>query len=67
MFGRQHRLTYTGLFLRRWRIAITSIYERALTTTVDNIEHIESQSLNGVAIVKVYLQPQANVDGAIAE
>ena len=46
---------------------ITSIYERALTTTVDNIEHIESQSLNGVSIIKVYLQPQANVEGAIAE
>jgi multidrug efflux pump subunit AcrB len=46
---------------------ITSVYERALTTTVDNIEHIESQSLYGVSVVKVYLQPQANVDGAIAE
>jgi len=46
---------------------ITSIYERALTTTIDNIEHIESSSLNGIAIIKVYLQPQANVDGAIVE
>jgi multidrug efflux pump subunit AcrB len=46
---------------------IASVYERALTTTVDNIEHIESQSLYGVSVVKVYLQPQANVDGAIAE
>ena len=46
---------------------ITSIYERALTTTVGNVEHIESQSLNGVAVIKVFLQPQANVDGAIAE
>ena len=46
---------------------ITSIYERALTTTVGNVDHIESQSLNGVAVVKVFLQPHANVDGAIAE
>ena len=59
--------TYTGLVPAEMENRITSIYERALTTTVDNIEHIESQSLNGVAIVKVYLQPQANVDGAIAE
>src|SRR5579859_7308416 len=59
--------TYTGLVPSEMETRITSIYERALTTTVDNIEHIESQSLNGVAIVKVYLQPQANVDGAIAE
>ena len=46
---------------------ITSIYEWALTTTIANIEHIESSSLNGIAIIKVYLQPQANVDGAIVE
>src|SRR6266404_8046925 len=59
--------TYTGLVPAEMETRITSIYERALTTTVDNIEHIESQSLNGVSIVKVYLQPQANVDGAIAE
>jgi multidrug efflux pump subunit AcrB len=59
--------TYTGLVPSEMETRITSIYERALTTTVDNIEHIESQSLNGVSIVKVYLQPQANVDGAIAE
>src|ERR1700737_299496 len=59
--------SYTGLVPTEMETRITSIYERALTTTVDNIEHIESQSLNGVSIVKVYLQPQANVDGAIAE
>src|SRR6202171_5323536 len=59
--------TYTGLVPTEMETRITSIYERALTTTVDNIEHIESQSLNGVSVVKVYLQPQANVDGAIAE
>jgi multidrug efflux pump subunit AcrB len=59
--------TFTGLVPTEMETRITSIYERALTTTVDNIEHIESQSLNGVSVVKVYLQPQANVDGAIAE
>src|SRR4030081_2736813 len=58
---------YNGLVPSEMETRVTSIYERALTTTVDNIEHIESQSLNGVSIVKVYLQPQANVDGAIAE
>ncbi len=59
--------TYTGLVPSEMENRITSIYERSLTTTVDNIEHIESQSLNGVAVVKVFLQPNANVDGAIAE
>ena len=59
--------TYSGLAPSEMGDRITSVYERALTTTVDNIEHIESQSLYGVAVVKVYLRPQANVDGAIAE
>jgi len=59
--------TYSGLAPSEMGDRITSVYERALTTTVDNIEHIESQSLYGVAVVKVYLRPGANVDGAIAE
>ena len=59
--------TYSGLAPSEMGNRITSVYERALTTTVDNIEHIESQSLYGVSVVKVYLEPQANVDGAIAE
>jgi len=46
---------------------IVSIFERSLTTSVNNIEHIESQSLNGVAVVKVFLQPSANIDGALSE
>jgi multidrug efflux pump subunit AcrB len=57
----------SGLVPSEMASRIASVYERALTTTVDNIEHIESQSLYGVSVVKVYLQPQANVDGAIAE
>jgi len=59
--------TYTGLVPREMESRITSIYERALTTTVGDVDHIESQSLYGVSGIKVYLQPQANVDGAIAE
>jgi multidrug efflux pump subunit AcrB len=59
--------TFTGLVPSEMETRITSIYERALTTTVSNVEHIESQSLNGVSVIKVFLQPQANVDGAIAE
>jgi multidrug efflux pump subunit AcrB len=46
---------------------IVSVTERALTTTVDNIEHIESQSLSGVAVVKVFLQPTSNVERGIAQ
>src|SRR6476469_359532 len=46
---------------------ITSVTERALTTLVDDISHIESQSLNGIAVVKVFFQPHANIEKAIAQ
>ncbi|HVE08911.1 MAG TPA: efflux RND transporter permease subunit [Paraburkholderia sp.] len=46
---------------------ITSNYERALTSDVDDIEHIESQSLNGVAVVKVFFHPGADINRAIAQ
>ncbi len=41
--------------------------ERGLTTTVSDIEHIESQSLAGVTIIKVFFQPTANIQTAIAQ
>jgi len=41
--------------------------ERGLTTLVDNISHIESQSLNSVAVVKVFFQPGADITKAIAQ
>src|SRR5258707_11375674 len=59
--------TYSGLAPAEMSTRIVSIFERSLTTSVNNIEHIESQSLNGVAVVKVFLQPSANIDGAISE
>jgi Cu/Ag efflux pump CusA len=51
---------YDGLVPEDMSNRVVSVTERALTTTVDNIEHIESQSLYGVAVVKVFLQPNAN-------
>src|SRR2546425_7281771 len=49
--------TYNGLPPQEMEGRITSMFERAVTTTVSGIEHLESQSLSGVAVVKVYLQP----------
>jgi multidrug efflux pump subunit AcrB len=46
---------------------IIYIYERVLTTTVNDIEHIESQSLTGVGIVKIYFQPGVQISTAIAQ
>jgi multidrug efflux pump subunit AcrB len=59
--------TYNGLVPEEMSDRIVSVTERTLTTTVDNIEHIESQSLYGIAVVKVFLQPTANVQQGIAQ
>jgi multidrug efflux pump subunit AcrB len=58
---------YTGLNSEEMSNRIVSVTERALTTLVDDIEHVESQSLNGVAVVKVFFQPNANINKAIAQ
>ena len=50
---------YNGLVPQDMSDRVVSVTERALTTTVDNIEHVESQSLYGIAVVKVFLQPTA--------
>src|ERR1700735_2946602 len=59
--------TYTGLNPEEMEGRVTTVYERVLSTLVDNIEHIESTTVNGTSIVKVYLQPNASVDRANAE
>ena len=46
---------------------ITSPYERVLTTTVDDIQHIESQSLYGIVVIKVFMQPTASLPKAVAQ
>jgi len=58
---------YTGLNAEEMEERITSIYERSLTITVNDIEHIESQSINGRSIIKIFFQPGADVKSAIAE
>ena len=46
---------------------MVTIFERAMTTTVNDIEHIESQSYNGVSVTRVYFQPNAKVELALAQ
>jgi multidrug efflux pump subunit AcrB len=58
---------YNGLVPQEMSDRVVSVTERALTTTVDNIEHVESQSLYGIAVVKVFLQPSANIQQGIAQ
>jgi multidrug efflux pump subunit AcrB len=59
--------TYTGLNPEELEGRLTSTYERVLTATVDNIEHIESTTVNGQAIVKIFLQRGASLDTANAQ
>jgi multidrug efflux pump subunit AcrB len=58
---------YTGLDSQQFEQRITSVNERVLTVTVNNIEHIESTTYNSIAVVKVFLQPGASVDAAVAQ
>ncbi len=58
---------YNGLVPKEMADRIVSVTERNMTTVVDNIEHVESQSLYGIAVVKVFLQPNASLDRAIAQ
>ncbi|WP_269501496.1 efflux RND transporter permease subunit [Burkholderia sp. IMCC1007] len=58
---------YNGFSATAMTNRITAVHERILTTTVNNIQHIESTSLPGIAVVKVFLQPGANVQTAIAQ
>jgi len=58
---------YTGLSAEKISNRIVAIYERSLTTTVNDIEHIESQSLRGSSIVKIFFQPSVSIDTALAQ
>jgi len=58
---------YTGLNPEELEGRLTTPYEKALTTLVDNIEHTESTTIAGIVIEKVYLQPGASLDTANAQ
>lgn len=59
--------SYNGISPDDMASRIVTISERAMTTTVNDIEHIESRSYTGVAVIRVYFQPTANVEMGIAQ
>ena len=59
--------TYTGLQPQEMEQRITTNVERGITVLVNDIEHIESQSLNGIAIVKIFFHPGVNIQTAMAQ
>ena len=57
---------YTGLSADQMANRIAVINQRSLTLTVNDIEHIESESLNGTAMIKIFFQPGANIAMAMS-
>src|SRR3984957_14498201 len=58
---------YPGVAPEEMEKRFCSLSERAMTTTVNDIEHIESQSYTGVSVVKVFFHEGANVEAAVAQ
>jgi multidrug efflux pump subunit AcrB len=58
---------YGGLSPEEMEKRIVTNYERMLTTTVNDIEHVESQSLTGIAVVKIFFQPGTQIEAATAQ
>src|ERR1700679_3088270 len=58
---------YPGITPVEMERRIVTVSERSMTTTVNDIEHIESTSLLGVAIIHVFFQPGASIDAATAQ
>src|SRR5579863_8139464 len=58
---------YNGLSPEQMANRIVTVSERSMTTTVNDIEHMESQSFNGVAVIKVFFQPRVNIANSVAQ
>ena len=58
---------YSGLSAEEMEKRMVTIFERAMTTTVNDIEHIESQSYSGVSVTRVYFQPNAKIEVALSQ
>src|ERR1019366_1371730 len=59
--------SYTGLSADEMSTRIIVGFERGLTVTVNDIEHIESQSLNGFSVVKIFFHPNVHIEAAMAQ
>ena len=59
--------TYTGLQPDEMEKRVVTNFERMLTSNVNDIEHIESQSYSGIAVIRIYFHPNVQVDMAVAQ
>src|SRR5271169_5282110 len=58
---------YYGLSAEEMEKRVVTNFERGLTSNVNDIEHIESQSYNGTAVVKIFFHPNVQIDMAVAQ
>jgi multidrug efflux pump subunit AcrB len=58
---------YTGLSAQEMATRMVTPSERIMTSTVNDIEHIESQSLNSIGVIKIFFQPHVNIGNAVAQ
>ncbi|MGB7983871.1 MAG: efflux RND transporter permease subunit [Terracidiphilus sp.] len=58
---------FTGMSAQEMSNRVVTNSERGMTTTVNDIEHIESQSLNGIGLIKIFFQPNVNIGNAVAQ
>src|SRR6185437_2740127 len=58
---------YSGLSPKEMEQRVVTLAERVYSSYVNDIEHIESQSLNGLSVIKVYFQPDGNLESGIAQ
>ncbi len=59
--------TYSGLTPDDMGKRVVTVCERAMTTTVNDIEHMESESYAGVSVIRVYFQPKVKVELAVSQ
>src|SRR5579871_3937683 len=59
--------SYGGLSPEEMEKRMVTIFERSLTTTVNDIEHMESQSYSGVSVTRIYFQPNVKIEMALAQ
>jgi multidrug efflux pump subunit AcrB len=59
--------SYTGLAPQEMERRIATISERSMTSSVNDIEHIESQSINGITLIKLFFQPGVKIEAAVAQ
>jgi multidrug efflux pump subunit AcrB len=58
---------YNGFSPQEMADRITTRSERSITTVVNDVEHIQSESLNGIAIIKIFFQPNVDIGNAVAQ